>query len=74
MFKHLSHVVNKELHISFKFHSLRHTHATILLERGANIKDIQARLGHGKLSTTIDTHSHVTQKWVLIQLIYLKML
>lgn len=62
MFRHLCYVVNKQLHIPFKFHSLRHTHATLLLENGANIKDIQARLGHGKLSTTMDTYSHVTKK------------
>ena len=42
-------------------HSLRHTHATLLLEKGANIKDIQRRLGHSKLSTTMDTYSHVTE-------------
>lgn len=62
MFRHLSHVVNKQLNISFNFHSLRHTHATLLLESGANIKDIQVRLGHSKLSTTMDTYSHVTKK------------
>lgn len=59
--KYLSRVVNYELNIPFKFHSLRHTHATMLLESGANIKDIQRRLGHSKLSTTMDTYSHVTK-------------
>ena len=33
----------------------------MLLESGANIKDIQRRLGHSKLSTTMDTYSHVTK-------------
>lgn len=60
--KYLSRVVNYELQIDFNFHSLRHTHATMLLEGGANIKDIQERLGHSKLSTTMDTYSHVTNK------------
>lgn len=60
--KYLSRVVNYELGINFHFHSLRHTHATMLLEAGANIKDIQARLGHSNLSTTMDTYSHVTKK------------
>ncbi|MCC0628488.1 MULTISPECIES: site-specific integrase [unclassified Clostridioides] len=58
--KYLSRVVNYELGIDFNFHSLRHTHATMLLENGANIKDIQHRLGHAKISTTMDTYSHVT--------------
>ncbi len=60
--KYLSRVVNYELGINFNFHSLRHTHATMLLESGANLKDIQKRLGHSKLSTTLDTYSHVTNK------------
>lgn len=60
--KYLSRVVNYELCINFNFHSLRHTHATMLLEAGANIKDIQERLGHSKLATTMDTYSHVTDK------------
>lgn len=59
-YKYLSRVVNYELGIKFSMHSLRHTHATLLLEQGANIKDIQRRLGHSKLSTTMDTYSHVT--------------
>lgn len=60
--KYLSRVVNYELSINFNFHSLRHTHATMLLEAGANIKDIQKRLGHSKIATTMDTYSHVTEK------------
>lgn len=58
-------VINKSLGISFSFHSLRHTHATILLENGANIKDIQVRLGHSNIKTTMDTYSHVTKKMSL---------
>lgn len=60
--KYLSRVVNYELKIDFNFHSLRHTHATMLIENGANMKDVQKRLGHSKLSTTMDTYVHVTQK------------
>lgn len=59
--KRLSHIVNNELSINFTFHSFRHTHATMLLEGGANIKAIQKRLGHGSLSTTMDVYAHVTQ-------------
>ena len=59
--KYLSRVVNYELQINFNFHSLRHTHATTLIELGANIKDVQARLGHSRLSTTMDTYTHVTK-------------
>jgi ATP-dependent helicase/nuclease subunit A len=54
--------IQKQLGFPFNFHSLRHTHATMLLENGANIKEIQARLGHSRISTTMDTYSHVTRK------------
>ncbi|KPI49954.1 integrase [Clostridioides difficile] len=54
--------IRKALNNDFHFHCLRHTHATLLLENGANIKDIQNRLGHSQLSTTMDTYSHVTEK------------
>lgn len=61
-YKYLSRVVNYELEINFSMHSLRHTHATLLLENGANIKDMQKRLGHSKIATTMETYSHVTEK------------
>ena len=35
-----------------KFHSLRHTSATLLLYAGVNIKQVQGRLGHGDIETT----------------------
>lgn len=35
-----------------KFHSLRHTSATLLLYGGVNVKQVQERLGHGDLKTT----------------------
>ncbi|WP_455544359.1 tyrosine-type recombinase/integrase [Intestinibacter sp.] len=56
------HTLNKKIDFPFTFHYLRHTHTTLLIEAGANIKDVQKRLGHSKLSTTMDTYSHVTDK------------
>ncbi len=41
------------------FHSLRHSHATILLGQGVNPKIVSERLGHAKVSTTLDVYSHV---------------
>ena len=40
-------------------HGLRHTHATILLLKGENIKVISERLGHKSTKITWDTYSHV---------------
>ncbi|GAK47763.1 phage integrase family site specific recombinase [Secundilactobacillus oryzae JCM 18671] len=60
--KYACYRIEKKLGFPFNFHSLRHTHATMLLENGANIKDIQVRLGHSRIATTMDTYSHVTKK------------
>lgn len=48
--------------VDYNFHSFRHTHATMLLENGAKPKEIQVRLGHSRLATTMDTYAHVTKK------------
>ena len=44
----------------FRFHDLRHTHATQLLADGIHPKIAQERLGHSTISTTMDLYSHVT--------------
>lgn len=43
-----------------RFHDLRHTHATLLLESGVNVKAVSARLGHASSKVTLDIYSHVT--------------
>ncbi|MGN1338984.1 MAG: tyrosine-type recombinase/integrase, partial [Oscillospiraceae bacterium] len=44
-----------------KFHSLRHTSATLLLYAGVNIKQVQGRLGHGDIETT-NKYLHVLEE------------
>ncbi len=61
--QHCGRVVHYELgYKKFDYHSLRHTHATMLIENGAPIKDVQHRLGHKSVQVTLDIYSHVTQK------------
>lgn len=38
-----------------RFHDLRHTHASLLLQAGVNPKIVQERLGHESITTTMDT-------------------
>jgi integrase len=42
-----------------RFHDLRHTHATLLLEMKKNPKIVAERLGHSTVATTLDVYSHV---------------
>ncbi|MBA9027618.1 site-specific integrase [Peribacillus huizhouensis] len=42
-----------------RFHDLRHTHATILIQQNVNVKLISERLGHSDIETTLNTYSHV---------------
>lgn len=42
-----------------RFHDLRHTCASILLKNGANMKEIQAWLGHSTYNTTADIYAHL---------------
>ena len=44
------------------YHSLRHTHATMLLSEGVNAKVVQERLGHKKVEITLEVYTHVTDK------------
>ncbi len=43
-------------------HGLRHTHCSLLFEAGASIKEVQDRLGHSDVKTTLDIYTHVTKK------------
>lgn len=43
-------------------HGFRHTHASLLFESGANVKDVQERLGHASIQITLDIYTHVTKK------------
>ncbi len=61
-FKYVSRIVNHNMHIPFNYHSLRHTHATMLIEAGAPLKDVQERLGHADIQTTMNKYVHNTDE------------
>ena len=42
-----------------RFHDLRHSVASILLKNGANMKEIQAWLGHSNYNTTANLYAHL---------------
>lgn len=42
-------------------HSFRHTHTSLLIEANVHIKEIQERLGHSDINTTMDIYAHMTK-------------
>ena len=59
--KFLHRVAKKDCNISFKYHNLRHTHASWLAEHGVPAIVTKKRLGHSKEETTLRYYNHVTQ-------------
>lgn len=60
--QHTSSIIHHQLgYPEFDFHSLRHTHATMLMENGAPPVYIQKRLGHKKIDVTLNIYAnHLT--------------
>ncbi|WP_240733104.1 tyrosine-type recombinase/integrase [Jeotgalibacillus sp. S-D1] len=43
-------------------YSFRHTHTSLLIEAGAGLKEVQERLGHSDINTTMNIYAHMTKK------------
>lgn len=62
-FKYCARVIHYELNNPlFHYHSLRHTHGTILAEGGASPKTVMERLGHKDIRVTMNTYIFNTDK------------
>jgi integrase len=48
--------------LNITFHGLRHTHASLMLSAGADLKVTSARLGHSSISITADLYTHVASE------------
>ena len=45
-----------------RLHDLRHSHATLLINSGANIVAVSKRLGHASINQTLRTYTHLLQE------------
>lgn len=42
-------------------HFLRHIHTSLLIKAGVGVKEIQQRLGHTDIETTMNIYAHMTK-------------
>lgn len=59
--KDLQRICKKTGLVHFSMHTLRHTFATRCAEAGMNPKTLQAILGHGNITTTMNIYVHATE-------------
>ena len=60
--QHASGIIHSQLKFpEFDFHSLRHTHTSVMLAAGAPLKYVQDRLGHKKPDVTLKIYQHTTE-------------
>jgi len=60
--KYAMKIIHYELGIKCRFHDFRETHATRLIEQGADVKAVAKRLGHSNINTTYNIYVRVTEK------------
>ena len=61
--QHTSSIIHYKMnYMDFDFHSLRHTHATLLAENDVPPKYLQSRMGHSNLDVTMKFYLHLTDK------------
>lgn len=46
----------------YSAHGFRHTHCSLLFEAGVTIKEVQDRLGHTDVQTTMNIYAHVSKE------------
>jgi integrase len=59
MYREFKSIIKKADLPDIRFHDLRHTTATLMLQQGIHPKVVQERLGHSNISLTLNTYSHV---------------
>jgi len=57
--RHYERALKKANLPKIRFHDLRHTYASLLIEQGENIKYIQSQLGHSSPTVTLNVYAHL---------------
>jgi len=59
---HFGRAVKRSGQRVIRFHDVRHTHATLLLEAGVDVSVVSRRIGHGDVGFTARVYAHVTAR------------
>lgn len=43
----------------FRFHDIRHTYASLLLQQGTPLHYVKEQMGHASIQTTVDIYGHI---------------
>lgn len=57
--RHYERALKKANLPKIRFHDLRHTYASLLIEQRENIKYIQSQLGHSSPNVTLNVYAHL---------------
>ncbi len=60
--RHFNPALKKAKIGKIRFHDIRHSFASMLIEQGENIKYIQMQLGHSSPTVTLNVYSHLMRK------------
>ena len=63
IYHHFKKIITKFGRPEITFHDLRHSTASILYERGWEVKDIQEWLGHSDVQTTLNIYTHLSKTY-----------
>ena len=60
--RHFERIIEDNKLPKIRFHDLRHSAASLLVDMGFSLKEVQEYLGHNNISTTADIYSHLEFK------------
>lgn len=60
-YKWMQQIIQEQNLPAFSPHMLRHLHCTILITAGVQFKDVQERLGHADINTTLKYYAHANK-------------
>lgn len=60
--QYLDKIISKYKLVRITPHGLRHTHCSLLFEAGLPLQEVQDRLGHEDVQTTMNVYTHVSKK------------